>query len=111
MRLAETNNLPNLARRYVHLIEAEDLIRELDWSSSLNGDWSFLMHLHGLGRRRTDKWLAANFDDIGVKSTVDLQAKCRSRSFAVSATLPAWLPHLGLAEFKRPPNGLIRSSG
>jgi NTE family protein len=68
------------------------LIRELDWSSKLNGDWSFLMHLHGLGRRRTDKWLAANFDDIGVKSTVDLQAKCRSRRFAVSGRLPAWLP-------------------
>jgi NTE family protein len=75
MKLAETNNLPNVARRYVHLIEAEDLIRELDWSSRLNGDWSFLMYLHGLGRRRADKWLAANFDDVGVKSTVDLQAK------------------------------------
>jgi NTE family protein len=75
MRLAETNHLPDVARRYVHLIEAEDLIRELDWSSRLNGDWGFLTHLHALGRRRADKWLAANFDCVGVKSTVDLQAK------------------------------------
>jgi NTE family protein len=64
-----------VARRYVHLIEAEDLIRELDWSSRLNGDWDFLTHLHALGRTRADQWLAANFDSVGVKSTVDLQAK------------------------------------
>ena len=75
MGLAESNHLPNVARRYVHLIEAEDLIRELDWSSRLNGDWDFLKHLHRMGRTRADQWLAANFDSIGVKSTVDLQAK------------------------------------
>jgi NTE family protein len=74
-KLVETNNLPDVARRYVHLIEAEDLIRELAWSSRLNGDWNFLKHLHDMGRRRADQWLAANFDSIGVKSTVDLQAK------------------------------------
>jgi len=59
----------------VHLIEAEDLIRKLSWSSRLNGDWDFLMHLHERGRRRADKWLAANFDRIGIESTVDLQEK------------------------------------
>jgi NTE family protein len=75
MGLAESNHLPNVARRYVHSIEAEDLIRELDWSSRLNGDWDFLKHLHHMGRTRADQWLAANFDSIGVKSTVDLQAK------------------------------------
>jgi len=74
-KLAETNHLADVARRFVHLIEAEDLIRELDWSSRLNGDWDFLMQLHDMGRARADQWLAANFDQIGVKSTVDLQAK------------------------------------
>jgi NTE family protein len=74
-KLVETNNLPDVARRYVHLIEAEDLIRELAWSSRLNGDWDFLKQLHDLGRKRADQWLAANFDSVGVKSTVDLQAK------------------------------------
>jgi NTE family protein len=59
----------------MHLIEAEDLIRELAWSSRLNGSWDFLSHLHELGRKRADKWLAANFDKVGVASTVDLQAK------------------------------------
>jgi NTE family protein len=74
-QLVETNNLPDVVRRYVHLIEAEDLIRDLAWSSRLNGDWDFLNHLHDLGRARADAWLAANFDHIGVKSTIDLQAK------------------------------------
>ena len=62
-------------RVLVHLIEAEDLIRKLSWSSRLNGDWDFLMHLHEMGRRRADIWLKANFDRIGVASTVDLQEK------------------------------------
>jgi NTE family protein len=74
-KLVETNNLPDVARRYMHLIEAEDLIRELAWSSRLNGDWDFLKQLHDSGRARADEWLAANFDSIGVKSTLDLQAK------------------------------------
>jgi NTE family protein len=62
-------------RMFMHLIEAEDLIRELSASSRLNGDWDFLQHLHKLGRERAEQWLTANFDDLGVKSTVDLQAK------------------------------------
>ncbi len=74
-KLVETNNLPDVARRFVHLIEAEDIIRELAWSSRLNGDWNFLKQLHDLGRARADEWLAANFDQIGLKSTLDLQAK------------------------------------
>ncbi len=59
----------------VHLIEAEDLIRELSWSSRLNGDWDFLLHLFNNGRERADNWLKSNFDRIGVESTVDLQEK------------------------------------
>ena len=71
----DDGNFTNARRTFVHLIEAEDLIRELSWSSRLNGDWDFLMHLHELGRKRTDSWLAANFDRIGVESTVNLQQK------------------------------------
>jgi len=47
----------------------------LAWSSRLNGDWDFLKQLHDSGRARADEWLAANFEHIGVKSTLDLQAK------------------------------------
>jgi len=74
-RLMDAGKMDGDKRTRVHLIEAEDLIRELSWSSRLNGDWDFLMHLHKMGRARADKWLAANFDRIGVESTVDLQKK------------------------------------
>ena len=62
-------------RMLVHLIEAEDLIRKLSWSSRLNGDWKFLTYLHEQGRVRAGKWLDANFGQIGAASTVDLYAK------------------------------------
>jgi NTE family protein len=74
-RLIDAGKVDGGKRTLVHLIEAEDLIRKLSWSSRLNGDWDFLKHLHEMGRRRADKWLAANFDRIGVESTVDLQEK------------------------------------
>jgi NTE family protein len=41
-------------RMLVHLIEAEDLIRSFSWSSRLNTDWNFLVHLYNLGRQRAD---------------------------------------------------------
>ncbi len=62
-------------RMLVHLIEAEDLIRGFSWSSRLNSDWRFLTHLYAMGRERADAWLKANFDRIGVESTVDLTEK------------------------------------
>jgi NTE family protein len=62
-------------RVFVHLIEAEDLIRDLSWSSRLNGDWDLLTRLFDLGRSRADEWLKANFDSLGVKSTIDLREK------------------------------------
>jgi NTE family protein len=74
-RLIDEGKTDPSMRVRVHVIEAEDKIRDLAWSSRLNGDWGFLMHLHKLGRARTDKWLAANFDRLGVESTVDLQTK------------------------------------
>ena len=62
-------------RMLVHLIEAEDLIRDISWSSRLNSDWGFLTHLYQLGRGRAEHWLNANFDRIGVDSTIDLHEK------------------------------------
>ncbi len=74
-RLVDAGRTDGPRRLLIHVIEAEDLIRKLSWSSRLNGDWDFLMHLHEMGRARANDWLAANFDRIGVESTVDLQTK------------------------------------
>jgi NTE family protein len=59
----------------VHEIEAEDVISDLPNSSKLNGDWDFMMHLHDVGRRHADDWLASNFDRLGVESSVDFQTE------------------------------------
>jgi len=62
-------------RMFIHLIEAEDIIKNLSGSSKMNADWKFLMHLFEIGRERADKWLAANFDRIGVETTADLKSR------------------------------------
>lgn len=62
-------------RMLIHVIEAEDVIREFPGSSRLNNDWDFLCHLFEIGRERGDQWLKANFDRLGTESTVDLDEK------------------------------------
>jgi NTE family protein len=59
----------------IHVIEAEDVIRELPGSSRLNNSWDFLCHLYEIGRKRADEWLAENFANLGKTSTVDLEEK------------------------------------
>ena len=66
-KLIDDGKMDGGKRMLVHLIEAEDLIRGFSWSSRLNGDWDFLMHLHEMGRERADQWLKANFDRLGVE--------------------------------------------
>jgi NTE family protein len=74
-KLIDDGRLVGGKRMLMHLIDAEDVIREFPGSSRLNGDWDFLLHLHDIGRQRADQWLASNFDNLGVRSTVDLRAK------------------------------------
>jgi NTE family protein len=57
----------------VHRIEAEAHINPLGASSKLNAEWAFLQHLHTIGRRAAEDWLAENFDHLGRRSTVDLR--------------------------------------
>ncbi len=74
-KMIDDGKLTGGKRMLIHLIEAEDIIRELSGSSKMNGTWKFLTHLFEIGRERADKWLAANYDSVGVDSTVDLVAK------------------------------------
>jgi NTE family protein len=67
--------MPGGKRSFVHVIEAEDIIREFTASSRLNAEWTFLTSLFDQGRARADQWLTNNFDRIGVGSTVDLEEK------------------------------------
>ena len=74
-QMIDEGKLSGGKRMFIHLIEAEDVIKELAGSSKMNADWRFLSYLFDLGRERADKWLAQNFDKLGVETTVDLKAR------------------------------------
>ena len=59
----------------VHLIEAEEAMSQLGFSSKLMADWEFLRHLRDLGRDTAEAWLEANFERLGRESTIDLREK------------------------------------
>ena len=61
-QLIDEGKMAGGKRMFMHLIEAEDMIRDLAGSSKMNGTWKFLTHLFEIGRERTDKWLADNYD-------------------------------------------------
>ena len=60
---------------YIHEIDAEDQMRKFGASSKSNSDWDFLQKLHQIGRHAADKWLAANLDAIGKRSSIDIVKK------------------------------------
>lgn len=55
----------------LHLIASEEMTK-LNVSSKMNAEWAFLMHLHDIGWRTAEAWLATNFDHIGTQSTFDI---------------------------------------
>ena len=56
----------------VHSLRADAALSDLSVSSKFENDWTFLTGLRDRGRAVADGWLKAHFDDIGVRSTVDL---------------------------------------
>ena len=60
---------------YVHSIRADEAMSELGVSSKLNADWDFLVFLRDRGREEAGRWLAAHFDAIGNRSSVDVRAE------------------------------------
>jgi NTE family protein len=74
-KLIDEGQIPDGKRMYMHLIEAEDVIRDLSGSSPMNATWKFLTHLFEIGRERADKWLSAHYGQLGKETTVDMQEK------------------------------------
>ena len=56
---------------HVHGI-SDEALGSFGASSKMNNEWSFLQHLHEIGRRSADRWLAENLAAVGDRSTVDL---------------------------------------
>ena len=59
------------AQMRIHLVRNE-IMAELGYSSKLNAEWQFINMLHGEGRRAADAFLAENSDNIGKRSSIDL---------------------------------------
>ncbi|HYN76973.1 MAG TPA: patatin-like phospholipase family protein [Lamprocystis sp. (in: g-proteobacteria)] len=57
----------------VHRIHAEHELADLGVSSKMNAEWAFLEHLHDIGWRAADQWIATHWDDLGVRSTYPLE--------------------------------------
>ena len=55
----------------IHRISS-DVMVELGYSSKLNAEWEFLCMLRDEGRRAGDTFLSAHHDDLGRRSTFDL---------------------------------------
>tara|TARA_Y100001947_G_scaffold159018_1_gene174301 strand:- start:1258 stop:1776 length:519 start_codon:yes stop_codon:yes gene_type:complete len=57
-----------------HRISGDQALDSLSVSSKLNSEWPFLCHLFDQGREAADNWITANFDAIGQRSTLDIDA-------------------------------------
>jgi NTE family protein len=57
-----------------HRIHAEEEMKEMGVSSKLNSEWAFLEHLHDIGYRAASDWLDASYDDLGKRSTLDIES-------------------------------------
>jgi len=72
--LGEGINFQDKFRKiYVHNINPEKDIWDLNVSSKLNATWEFLLHLKKLGQKYADGWLEENYDKIGKESSCDIQ--------------------------------------
>lgn len=59
------------AEMRIHLI-ASEMLPELGASSKFNAEWDFLCMLHDEGRRAAEAFLTANDQNIGTRSSVDM---------------------------------------
>ncbi len=57
----------------IHVIRNRDVFKDLDLSSAMNTDWGFLTHLFDAGRQTAKDWLQDHFDDLGVRTTANLE--------------------------------------
>jgi NTE family protein len=62
----------------VHRVDLGFIGRKLTPESRLNTDFDFFETLHRAGRRAGRRFLDAHFEDIGVRSTIDLREQMRA---------------------------------
>jgi len=60
------------SRMLIHWIGNDRLMSQLGTATQFHPEWSLLCQLRDEGREAAAKWLARSYDDIGVRSTVDV---------------------------------------
>lgn len=65
-----TNRLKHMN---MHLIAAEKRLRDYGAASKMNADLGFLLELKALGRATAARWLRKTWDDLDVRSSVDVR--------------------------------------
>lgn len=60
---------------YIHTIDAEEEMSKLTASSKMNLDMEFLQYLFDIGREKADEFLKNHYDEIGQKSSTDVEEK------------------------------------
>ena len=75
-RLIEDGRLDtqDYQRVRIHRIAADEL-KPLQASSKVNAEWRFLTYLRDIGRKAAEDWATAHYDNVGVRSSVDLRAE------------------------------------
>ncbi len=56
----------------LHRIHGDEDLLPLQASSKLNAEWAYLCHLRDLGRSRAEHWLHKHWQDLGKRSSFDL---------------------------------------
>jgi NTE family protein len=68
---SDDGEVAHWSRMRVHMIRSEMMV-ELGSSSKLNAEWAFLCLLRDEGRRAADEFLAKHGQDLGRRSTLDI---------------------------------------
>ncbi|WP_369807158.1 patatin-like phospholipase family protein [Ancylobacter radicis] len=61
----------------LHRIDGAEKLVALDASTKMNAEWEFLVYLRDIGREAAEAFLERHFDDIGVRSTLDVREELR----------------------------------
>ncbi len=81
-RLIDEERLPSERYRkmLIHAIGGGEPLAELGDGANLNTDWNFLEGLFEKGRETCAAWLAAQYDNLGARSALDLRALFQGES-------------------------------
>jgi NTE family protein len=59
----------------MHSVRADKALKNMSVATKFCMDWGFLTELRDRGRVAADEWLNANYDHLGVRSSVDVRAE------------------------------------